>query len=487
MANPIKRLLGQTAIYGLSSIVGRFLNYLLVPLYLSVFERPAQYGVVSELYAYVAFLIVFLTFGLETTFFNFLQRDHDKDKVFQQALTANLLINGLFAVLLFIFNQRIAEAMLFGDHAEYITIVGIVVILDAISSLPLAKLRSENRALKFATIQFTSIAINIVLNLFFLLVLFDPDRPEEGVLFILICNLFSSLVKPVMLYKDYLNFRFSPNWELLREMLWYAFPLMIAGMAGIVNETLDRILLKQILYEGTPASLLAAEDQVGIYSANYKLAMLVTIFLQAYRYAAEPYFFSQAKEESRDKQYRKVMNYFVAVVALIFLVVTLNIEVFKGFITNESYRVGLKVVPILLLANVFLGIYINQSIWYKLSGQTKFGAYIAIGGAFLTVIVNVLFIPTYGYMASAWATLVVYAAQMIASYLLSRKYYPISYNLRKFFLYLGLALLFYVVGSAIQFESKFLYYGSRNGLIVLYLAVVYWMEKESFTSSTKQP
>lgn len=487
MANPIKRLLGQTAIYGLSSIVGRFLNYLLVPLYLSVFERPAQYGVVSELYAYVAFLIVFLTFGLETTFFNFLQKDHDKEKVFQQALTANILINGLFAVFLFVFSQSIADAMLFGDHAEYIVIVGIVVMLDALSSLPLAKLRAENRPLKFATIQFSSIAINIVLNLFFLLVLFDPARPEEGVLFILIANLFSSLIKPAMLYKDYLNFRFQPNWDLLKEMLWYAFPLMIAGMAGIVNETLDRILLKQLLYEGTPQSLLLAEDQVGIYSANYKLAMLVTIFLQAYRYAAEPYFFSQAKDENRDRQYRKVMNIFVAVVATIFLVVTLNIEIFKGFITNEAYREGLKVVPILLLANVFLGIYINQSIWYKLSGQTKFGAYISIGGAFLTILVNVLFIPTYGYMASAWATLIVYAAQMIASYLLSRKYYPIHYNLRKFFFYLGLALVFFWIGKKIEFDSKWLYYGTRNGLILLYLTVVYWLERGSLSSSTKQP
>lgn len=477
MSNPIKKLLGQTAIYGLPSIVGRFLNFLLVPLYTSVFVNPAEYGVVSELYAWVAFLIVTLTFGMETAYFHFLQKRDDKAEVFRSSFLSVLLVNGTFAILLLLFFQPIADAMLFSEHPEYIILLGVIVIIDAISALPLAKLRAEEKALKFAAIQMTSIGFNIGLNLFFMLVLFNPEEPAEGVIFILVANLVSSLIKPIALYKDFLGIQFKIQMDFVKELVYYSFPLMIAGLAGIVNETIDRILLKHILYQGTVESLQYANEQVGIYSACYKLAMLVTIFLQAYRYAAEPFFFASNKDLDRDKQYRKIMNYFVAAVCVIFLLVSLNIDFFKGFIRNEAYHVGLHVVPILLLANVFLGIYFNQSIWYKLSGQTRFGAFIAIGGAVLTVFINVIFIPVYGFTASAWATLIVYAAQMIVSYLLSRKYYPITYNLRKFSLYLGLALLLYFIGRTIAFESKVVNYSLRNFLLLSYIGWVYLMEK----------
>ncbi|MFA7274236.1 MAG: oligosaccharide flippase family protein [Crocinitomicaceae bacterium] len=479
MSNPIKKLLGQTAIYGLPSIVGRFLNFLLVPLYTSVFVNPAEYGVVSELYAWVAFLIVTLTFGMETAFFHFLQKREDKAEVFRSSFLSVLSVNGTFALLLLFLYQPIADAMLFSDHPEYIILLGVIVIIDAISALPLAKLRAEEKALKFATIQMSSIFVNIGLNLFFMLVLFNPQQPEEGVIFILFANLISSLVKPIALYKDFLGIQFKIQLDFVKEMVWYAFPLMIAGLAGIVNETIDRILLKHILYQGTVETLQYANEQVGIYSACYKLAMLVTIFLQAYRYAAEPFFFARSKDLDRDKQYRKIMNYFVAIVCAVFLLVSLNIDFFKGFIQNEAYHVGLNVVPILLLANVFLGIYFNQSIWYKLSGQTKFGAYIAIGGAILTVVINVAFIPVYGFTASAWATLIVYASQMVASYLLSRKYFPIKYNLRKFTLYLGIAILFYFVGRTFHFENEWAHYSVRNLFLLGYLGLVYLMEKPS--------
>lgn len=477
MSNPIQKLLGQTAIYGLPSIVGRFLNFLLVPLYTSVFVNPAEYGVVSELYAWVAFLIVTLTFGMETAYFHFLQKREDKAEVFRNSFLSVLLVNGTFAICLLLLYQPIADVMLFSDHPEYIILLGIIVIIDAISALPLAKLRAEEKALKFAAIQMTSIGFNIGLNLFFMLVLFNPEEPAEGVIFILVANLISSLIKPLALYKDFFGIQFKIQLDFVKELVYYSFPLMIAGLAGIVNETIDRILLKHILYQGTAESLSYADEQVGIYSACYKLAMLVTIFLQAYRYAAEPFFFARSKDLDRDKQYRKIMNYFVAVVCVVFLLVSLNIDFFKGFIRNEAYHVGLHVVPILLLANVFLGIYFNQSIWYKLSGQTKFGAFIAIGGAILTIVINVMFIPIYGFTASAWATLIVYASQMIASYLLSRKYFPIKYNLRKFSLYLGLAVLIFFVGKTINFESTATNYVLRNLLLIMYLLLVYSMEK----------
>lgn len=478
--NPLKSLLGQTAIYGLPTIVGRLLNYLLVPLYTSVFVNPADYGVVSELYAWVAFLIVLLTFGMETSFFRFLHDKEDKDGVFRNSFLTVIVINGLFLLLLLFFNQSIADAMLYPEHNEYIILLGIIVCIDAVSALPMAKLRAENKAVKFSIIHFTAIGVNIGLNLIFMLWIFDPARPEEGVLFILIANLIASLVKPLGTYSDFIGLKWKYNKELATEMMKYAFPLVIAGFAGIINETMDRVMLKHLLYNRGGLTLQAAEAQLGIYSACYKLAMIVAIFLQAYRYAAEPFFFAQNKNKDRNKIYVKIMNYFVASVSFVFLAVALNIDIFKHFIRNEAYWVGLGVVPILLIANVFLGIYYNQSIWYKLSGQTRFGAYIAIGGAAVTVIVNLTFIPLYGYWASAWATLIVYGLQMVASYLLGQKYYPIKYNLRKFGLYFGLAVVLYLVAAIIDLDpgvfsvTKFIVH---NLMILFYLFVVWFIER----------
>lgn len=473
--NPFKKLLGQTAIYGLSSIIGRLLNYLLVPLYTAVFKNPADYGDVSILYSWVAFLVVFLTFGMETTFFRYLQLKEDKDKVFGNGFLTLIVLNVLFFVVMLFYNQDVADYMLFQEHNEYIVILVLIVCIDSVTSLPLAKLRAEDKAAKFAAIQFSSIGVNILLNLIFMLVFFDRERPEEGILFILIANLISSLVKPFFLYRDFLQIRLRFDFQLAREMLIYAFPLVFAGFAGIINETIDRILLERILYN-SGKTLTEAKTEVGIYSAVYKLAMLVTILLQAYRYAAEPFFFAQAKNEDRNKVYVKTMNYFVAGVCLAFLGVSLNIDIFKHFIRNESYWVGLGVVPILLLANVFLGIYYNQSIWYKLSGQTKFGAYISIGGALLTVLINVFFIPEYGYWACAWATLIVYAAQMVASYILGQRYYPIKYNVRKFGLYLGLSLLIFWLATLFDIENSYTRFVVHNGMICFFLFVVWSLD-----------
>ena len=484
--NPIKSLLGQTAIYGLPTIVGRLLNYLLVPLYTSVFIDPADYGVVSELYAWVAFLIVLLTFGMETSFFRFLHDKEDKEGVFRNSFLTVIALNSLFLICLLVFNQSIADAMLYSEHNEYIILLGIIVCVDAISALPMAKLRAENKAMKFSLIHFISIAVNIGLNLVFMLLIFDSSRPEEGILFILIANLIASLVKPISTYSDFIGLRLRYNKELAQEMVKYAFPLVLAGFAGIINETMDRVMLKHLLYSRGGLSLKAAEAQLGIYSACYKLAMIVTIFLQAYRYAAEPFFFAQNRNKDRNKIYVRIMNYFVASVCFVFLAVALNIDIFKHFIRNEAYWTGLGVVPILLLANVFLGIYYNQSIWYKLSGQTRFGAYIAVGGALITVLINFIFIPLYGFWASAWATLIVYAAQMIASYILSQKYYPINYNLRKFALYFGLSIALFVITYIINLDpgvftiSKFVIH---NMMILLYVFVVWFIERSTIKTN----
>ncbi len=482
MSNPIRKLISQTAVYGLSSIVGRLLNYLLVPLYTSVFSDPAHYGVVSELYAWVAFLIVILTFGMETAFFRFIQTSENKEQTYLNSLATVLGFNVLFFAILLFFNNDIASFMLYEGHNEYIILLGIIVCVDAVSAIPLAKLRIEEKSMRFVSIQITSILVNVALNLFLMLYLFDPARPEEGVLFILLANLCASLVKPLMLYDSFQLRGLHFDWKQVKLMLIYSLPLVVGSFAGIINETIDRILLKQIIYNpGDITTLHTAEAEVGIYSACYKLAMLVTILLQAYRYAAEPFFFNQMKNEDRNIIYVKVMNLFVAMVCLVFLFVSLNIDLFKHFIQNESYWEGLPVVPILLLANVFLGIYYNQSIWYKLSGKTQYGAYIALIGAALTIGINVLFIPRYGYMASAWATFIVYAVQMVLSYFLGQKHYPIPYNVKKFGLYLGLALLFYFIGSRIQFERYFVQFVLQNALLMVYVLFIFKMERHSFS------
>jgi O-antigen/teichoic acid export membrane protein len=473
--NPIKKLLGQTAIYGLPSILGRLLNYLLVPLHTNKLN-PDGYGIISDLYSWVAFLVIVMTFGMETSFFKFLYSKEDKEGVFRNSFLTLISLNSLFFLVIVFFNQGIADLLLYPENNEYIVILSLIVCIDAITSLPLAKLRAEEKATKFALIQFSSIGVNILLNVVFMVFLFSPERPEEGIFMILIANLLSSLVKPILLYKDFMNIKFIFDMKLAFEMFRYAFPLVIAGLAGIINETLDRILLRRILFNNG-STLKEATFQLGIYSAVYKLAMLVSIFLQAYRYAAEPFFFAQSKNSEKNKIYVKTMNYFIAAVCFLFLFVSLNIDIFKHFIQNEAYWEGLGVVPILLLANVFLGIYYNQSIWYKLSGQTKFGAYIAMGGAILTITINVLFIPAYGYWACAWATLVVYAAQMIASYILGQKFYPIKYNLRKFALYVGLSILLFFVSNAINFESFFVNFVYKNFFIALFILVVVGLER----------
>ena len=477
MANPIKKLFGEIAIYGLSSIIGRLLNYLLVPLYTYVFINPADYGVVSELYAWVAFLIVILTFGMETAFFKFIQNEGDQKNVFSTALSALLSLNSVFFLVVLLFYQDIASLLLYEDHGEYIVMLGAIVSIDAISALPLAKLRAEEKAKRFSIIQLSSIVVNIILNVIFLLFCFDYNNPEQGVFYIFLANLIASLVKPIFLLKSFTLIR-GIDRSLLKRMLVFSFPLAIAGFAGIINETLDRILLKQMLYNPeNPSSLDYAEAQVGIYSASYKLAMLIAILLQAYRYAAEPFFFSQMKNQDRNKIYSQIMNVFIAFVCGIFLLVTLNIDIFKYFIQNETYWVGLQVVPILLMANIFLGIYYNQSIWFKLSGKTKFGAYIALFGASLTVLINILYIPKFGYMACAWATLIVYFTQMVISYILGQRHYPIPYNLKKFIFYISLALALFFLSPYIKVDNFTVNLFIQNSLLLMFVLTAVYIER----------
>jgi len=469
----IKKLAGQTAVYGLSSILGRLLNYLLVPLH-TYFFAPKEFGVVSEFYAYVSFLVVILMFGMETTFFRFINKSDNKEKTFNQAFSIIVIVNTIFIISVLVFSQSIADWMLYPNHKDYVIWFAFILVFDAIASLFMARLRQQEKSKKFAIIQMTSIGVNIIFNLIFLF-LFLPSNSEFGIGFIFVANLLSSAAKPLLLFKDLLSVKFIWDKVVAKSMIVFAIPLVIAGFGGIINETIDRILIKRLSLD---KGLDYAQAQVGIYSANYKLSILITLFIQAFRYAAEPFFFAQEKSDNKDKDkiYAKVMTYFVIVVSLIFLVISLNLDIFKWFIPNPKFWEGLKVVPVLLLANVFLGIYYNQSIWYKLADKTKYGAYISLIGAGITLGLNFLLIPVMGYMGAAWTTLICYFSMTAISYYLGQKHYPIKYNLRKVGLFLISAIILFFIGKLLTFDSFWLTFSIHTLIIIVYLGIIHVFE-----------
>ena len=459
----LKNLAGQTAVYGLSSIVGRFLNYLLTPLYTYQFIAK-DYGVVTEMYAYVAFLVVLLTFGMETAYFRFVSRSEFKQSVYNAALLPVVVSASIFMGICVAFSGSLSAAISYPGNPEFVIWFAIIVGLDAISSIPLARLRQENKAARFVGINLSSIALNIALNLFFIAyckVLFDKGQsnwiietfynPAVGVGYIFIANLLASIFKCVLLLPYMRELSFSVDKKILRTMVIYGAPLLLAGLAGIANENLDRILLKYLLLDDI--GLAKTMTQVGIYGACYKVSILITLFVQAYRYAAEPFFFNKSKDVDAKETYAAMMKYFVLTCLIVFLGLMVNIDMVMLFV-GEEYRVGVSIVPILLLANIFLGIYYNLSVWYKLTDKTMYGAYISIGGAVITVLFNIALIPKLGYVGSAWTTLICYASMMTMSYFWGRRHYHIKYPMKKLALYFTLILLIYLSFDRLQLANS---------------------------------
>jgi len=488
LKNPIKQLAGQTAVYGLSSVIGRFLNYLLVPLHVAIFQ-PAAYGVVTELYAYVAFLVIILTYGMETAYFRFLNSSDNKSQnAFRTAFTSLLFTTTLFLFISILFRQPIADWILYPGNPEYVLWFAIIIGFDALSSLPMAKLRAQNKPFRFAMVNLISIGIIIFLNLFFLLYckpLVDKGNgnaitdlfynPQIGVGYIFIANLVGSTVKIILLLPGILKPGGVFDYKLLKTMLVYALPLMIFGLAGIVNETFDRILLRRLL-SGLKGDEYA-QTQVGIYGANYKLAMLITIFIQAFRYAFEPFLFAHEKHKNSKITYAYIMNVFAGVVGILFLVVMLYIDLFKQIILpNPEYWPGLKVVPILLLANIFLGLIYNLGIWFKLSDNTRKGMYIAIFGAIITIVLNYIFIPEYEYMASAYTTLIAYFSMAVVSFLLGQYYYNIPYNVVRVLGFIIFPVLIYWGLNNLEIENNVIKYALHSVILLTYSGVVYYLE-----------
>jgi len=482
VSSPLKKLAGQTAVYGLSSILGRLLNYLLVPLYTRLFA-PEIYGIVTELYAYVTFLLILLTYGMETGFFRFAQDKNIFDKVYSSILVSLSVTSTLFIAFLIIFLNPIANVLDYQANPEYILWMGLIVALDAFISIPFAKLRLQNKAWKFATLKLINIGINIGLNLYFLLLCpklsaTNPDSlllsvysPSIGVGYVFISNLAANIATLLMLLPEIFNVKFCFDKPLLKKIISYSLPLLIAGFAGMINETLDRVLLKHLVPES-----LNPMEQLGIYGANYKLAILMTLFIQMFRYAAEPFFFNNKNENNAKELYAKATKYFIICGLMIFLGVMFYLDFIKYFI-DADYHTGLKVVPVLLLANLFLGIFFNFSIWYKLNDMTKYGAYLAIFGAVITIVLNLVLVPKYGYVGSAWATLICYISMTLLSFYWGQKYYKVPYKILNAVFYLVLALALYFLSIYLRPESQLWIYLINSGLFIVFISMFTVKEK----------
>ena len=487
--NPLKKLAGQTAIYGSSTIAVRFLNYFLTFFWTRIFLDPAHFAVVPYFYAIIPFVLNVLSYGMETAYFRFSLKHQNNPAVYSTSLISILCSTIVFLIVVVLFNQSISAVLYKNAHPEYIVWIAFILAFDTLSAIPFAKLRIENKAKRFAVIR----SLNIVFNIFFNLVFFllfpwmakHPDlpffkqilsslyNPDIGVGYVFIANLIASFATILLLLPEYFYISFKFDKTIWKELFKYAWPLMFLGLAGSVNETFDRVIMKWIIPNNAFPS---AEFQLGVYGVCYKLSIVMTLFITMFRYAAEPFFFSHSTQTDSKTIYTQVMNWFVIICSFIFLSVMLNIDLLKLLVTKE-YRVGMNVVAILLIANMFLGIFYNLSIWYKLTDKTKLGALVSIIGAGITIILNFILVPIYGYIGAAWATLICYLSVMVISYFLGQKHYPIDYNLKKFGLYFIVALGLYALNFIIRDSNLPLHFVINNLFLLPLILLVIKVEK----------
>ena len=419
----------DTAIYGLSSIVGRFLNYLLVPLYTATLSAASGgYGVITNIYAYVALALVLLTFGMETTYFRFTNKTHtDSETVYGTTLITVGTISLMFAVLVVLLLEPISQLMGYGDHPDYVAVMAVTVAIDAFLCIPFAHLRQQRKSIKFAALKLLNIVITILLNLIYF---YFMEGKDVGYVFYI--NMASTVLLALCLITEYATFRWKLDMKLLRTMLSYSWPILILGIAGILNQTADKMLFPYI-YEGSDM-----REQLGIYGACSKIAMIMAMITQAFRFAYEPIVFAGVKDKDQHEMYAKAMKFFIIFTLLAFLMVVGYMDILK-YIIGSDYWPGLRVVPIVMAAEIMMGIYFNLSFWYKVIDKTIWGAIFSGIGCAVLIIVNVLFVPKYGYMACAWGGFAGYGVAMVASYFVGQKYYPIDYPIKDIALYVVLA------------------------------------------------
>jgi O-antigen/teichoic acid export membrane protein len=473
----MKTLAKDTAIYGVSSILGKFLNWCLVPFY-SYVLGSGDYGMSVELYAWTAVILVILTYGMETGFFRFANRsDLDPQVVYSTSLVSLTGSSLLFILLCFLFLPWISGVMGYASHPEFIWMMAIIVAIDAFSAIPFAYLRFKKRPIAFASLKLIMIFINIFFNLFFLYLCpkihqWNPALlswfydPSYGVGYVFVANVISSVVGLLTLAPFFVRLKWVCDKVLLKQMLRYSLPLLVLGIAGIMNQSFDKMMFPYLFEDKVYAM-----QQLGIYGACYKIGIVMMMFTQAFRYAYEPFVFSKQRNSDNKKAYSDAMKYFVIFSVFIFLGIVYYLDVLQYLVSSE-YRAGIIVVPVVLLCFVFQGIYFNLSFWYKLTDKTEWGAYISMMGCVLTVVGNLVFVPLYGYMAAAWVSCICFFVMMVISWILGQKYYPISYDLKSALRYMLIGIVFYLIGMNVPIDSTVLRLSFRTVLLLLFCLYV---------------
>lgn len=477
----VKKLAGQTLIYGLGTIVPRFLNYgILTFFYTRIFSR-AEYGVVTELYAWMVLLLVILTYGMETGFFRFSQNESDVDKVFSTSFISLAVTSTVFFILVNIFIEPVASVMKYRENHDYIRLFAGILALDTVCAIPFAWLRKENKAVLFSVIKILNVVITLAAVLFLLVLapsLYEKSDgwfrkvydPGYGVGYVFVANVIGSAATFLMLIPTILRIKFLFDGNTWRRMIGYSFPLMVAGLSGSINDAIDKVLLRRMLGEENGL------DTVGVYGAGYKIAVLMALFIQMFRFAAEPFFFERAKHQDAKETYAFVMKYFVILMLILYLVINLYISGIQ-LIIDVNFREAIIVVPIISMAYLLYGIYVNHSIWYKLSDFTKYGVIIALAGAIVTIVINVVFIPRYGYMASAWAHVFSYGAMIALSFALAAGHYKVKYNMISLMPYFMLAVSMVIFSLLFNYPSLVTELVVNTLLILLFIAYAQYKDK----------
>ena len=488
-----KKFAGQTLIYGLSTIFSRLFNFILTPIYTRVYPASV-YGIFTKMFSYVSIINPILAFGMETTFFRYLNKHEDKKKdVYNNSFLVIAFISTLFLITGLVFSDYLARYTINGSLTElanqklYVKYFVWILFVDAISVIPFAKLRADGKPFRYSLIKFLNIGVFVGFNLLFIFVIPWLIKNDVGsdwltswyrgrwVGYVFVANLIASLVTLIMLVPQFLALELRFNKSLFYNMLGYSWPVLVANLSFIINETLDKILLSKYL----PNAI--ADHEVGIYGAVSKLAIFISIFNTAFRLGAEPFFFSHAKNAKAKQTYATILYYFVLALSILFVGLTANMELIKHFISPD-YWVGLSAVPYLLFGYVCLGIYMNLSVWYRLSDQTRFGLYISSVGAVFTIIMNIILIPKFSYMGSAWVSMFAYLIIMVISYVLGQKHYPIPYNLKRMVAYLVVSII--LVYLSFWVFKQNIYFG--NGLLIVFLLGIFYFEKDNVLKLLKK-
>ncbi len=471
----LKKFFKDTIIYGLATVLPRLMNFILVPLHTSALETD-NFSDNTTFYVYAAFFNVLLTYGMETAFFRFFSKSEEKDKVFSTTFISLITTTLLFLIVVVLFSSQLSNWM--GINQTYFNLLIGLLVLDTLVVAPFAYLRATGRPIKYAAIKIINIIVVVLFNFFFLWAIpkFQIDIPgydaSDLVKYIFIANLIASIVTFLLLTPYFFKTKLQFSIPIFKQLISYGWPIMVAGIAYVINENFDKWILPDLL----------GKDINGAYSGCYKIAVFMTIFIQAFRLGAEPFFFNHSKEKNAQQTYATIMKYFVIVGSLMLVFIVSYLDIFKiVLVPNEAYWKAIDIVPIVLLANLCLGIYFNLAIWYKLTDKTRYGMYLSIVGAVVTITLNVMFIEKMGFIAAAWATLAAYGVMMLLSYLLGQKYYPVPYNLKKIMGYLVLAILFSI--AALKTNAN---YYINTGLVLLFLTVALFLEKNELKQLIKK-